>query len=458
MSGYKHATVTISREEYQRLHEDGMKKRLREFNRIKSQDSGQDEVVLGLIRQLEERESQLQAVLSSTGQESFQSDNSILQNLLEQNAIYYENLVSALRNSNWDMEHSLAAVTNELFKEMNAGREYINQTLQSMMMDQQYMQNSESMKVEAARQWHSGCTVLIEFIQSQFDHDRFSPGRLNRILRNLNLAENNYANGFFESSLQAAQQSYLELTDLNAELEQQVLYWQTAFEKTYESINDLVYQMVSNGKVNAVGLHGEELPNLVDLNYWTCGRFSQLLSHARQLSANLIQDQSIITFEDLDRVYNQILPVIRESFESMVYEARLSALNSQLRMNIAEKALQALENHGFCLEHSGYSDDDMRSQFNAQLASPDGSEVTINVLPTEKSSQELSNEIVVITTHPYMKTDHEARMQWDELSYTLSQYNLKVSRPETNPNPDPLLPDQPGRKTQVEHKYTEIER
>jgi hypothetical protein len=248
------------------------------------------------------------------------------------------------------------------------------------------------------------------------------------------------------------------LTDLHAELEQQVLYWQTAFEKTYESINDLVYQMVSNGKVNAVGLRGEELPNLVDLNYWTNGRFSHLLSHARQLSANLIQDQSILTVEDLDRVYNQILPVIRDSFESMVYEARLSALNSQLRMNIAEKALQALENHGFCLEHSGYSDDDMRSQFNAQLASPDGSEVTINVLPTEESSQELSNEIVVITTHPYMKTDHEARMQWDELSYTLSQYNLKVSRPETNPNPNPRLPDQTGRKTQVEQKYTEIER
>jgi hypothetical protein len=100
----------------------------------------------------------------------------------------------------------------------------------------------------------------------------------------------------------------------------------------------------------------------------------------------------------------------------------------------------------------------MRSQFNAQLASPDGSAVTINVLPTERSAQELSNEIVVITTHPYLKTDHEARMQWDELSFTLSQYNLKVSRPETNPDSTPILKNQPGRKTQVEQKFTDIER
>ena len=458
MSGYKHATVTISREEYQRLHEADMKKRFKEFNRIRSHDSGQNEMVLGLIRQLEERESQLQAVLSTTGQGSSQTDNGLLQNLLEQNAIYYENLVSTLRNSNWDLQNSLDSVTNELFTEMNAGREYIYQALQSIMVDQQSVQNSESIKAEAARQWHSGCIVLIEFIQSQFDHERFSPGRLNRILRNLSLAENNYANGFFESSLQASQQNYIELTDLIAELEQQVLCWQTAFEKTIESIDELIFQMVSNGKVNAVGLQGEELTDLVDLNYWTDGRFSQLLSHSRQLSTNLMQDQGILALEDLDRVYNQIIPVIRESFESMVYDARLSALNSQLRMNIAEKALQALENHGFCLENSGYSDNDMRSQFNAHLACPDGSEVTINVLPTDRSAEELSNEIVVITTHPYLKTDHEAMMQWDELSYTLGQYNLKVSRPEINTNPTPLLADHPGRKTQIEQKYSEQER
>ena len=258
--------------------------------------------------------------------------------------------------------------------------------------------------------------------------------------------------------MQSSQQSYLELTDLNADLEQQVLYWQTAFQRTYELINDLIFQMVSNGKVNAVDLQGEELPDLVDLNYWTSGRFSQLLSHTRQLSTNLLQDQEILTLADLDRVYNQILPVIRESFESIIYEARLSALNSQLRMNIAEKALQALENHGFHLENSGYSEDDMRSQFNAQLASPDGSEVTINVLPTERSSEELSNEIVVITTHPFLKTDHEARMQWDELSDTLGQYNLKVSRPEITSNSTSHHSDHAGRKTQVDQKYSEIER
>jgi hypothetical protein len=111
-------------------------------------------------------------------------------------------------------------------------------------------------------------------------------------------------------------------------------------------------------------------------------------------------------------------------------------------MNIAEKALTALENHGFSLDTAGYKDDDMRSEFNAHLECPDGSEVSIQVIPTDISSSELSNDLVVITTHPYLKTDHEARLQWDELSNTLSQYNLKVSNPRTHPVASPEKLDQ----------------
>jgi len=79
----------------------------------------------------------------------------------------------------------------------------------------------------------------------------------------------------------------------------------------------------------------------------------------------------------------------------------------------------------------------MRSEFNAHLECPDGSEVSIQVIPTEITSSELSNDLVVITTHPYLKTEHESRLQWDELSHTLSQYNLKVSNPKIHQMPLP---------------------
>jgi hypothetical protein len=172
----------------------------------------------------------------------------------------------------------------------------------------------------------------------------------------------------------------------------------------------------------------------------------------------MIKDQEKLTTGDIDRIYNQIIPMIRESFESIVYEARLAALNSQLRMNIAETALQALENHGFRLDQAGYTDSDMRSEFNAQLNCIDGTQVSIQVLPTGRENEELTNDLVVITTHPYLKTEHEARMRWDELHQTLNQFNLNVSRPEILQLPSGNLSDPSGYSQTQEHKFTRSER
>ncbi len=342
--------------------------------------------------------------------------------------------------------------------ELQREREQFHQNLQTIIARQDTYQETEFVKVEAAQQWLNRCLIMADFIQNQFDHERFAPGRLNRILYNLNFSESNLAEGFPESSLQGSQQLYLELSDLHFELEQMLIQWQSKYEKSYSEIQAIILQMSSNVDVSALGLQGEELPDQLNLNFWTNGRFLQLLEHCRQLSGYMIQDQNLLSLDDLDRLYSQILPVIRDSFESIVYDARLNALNSQLRMNIAEKALQALENHGFTLDTAGYAENDMRSQFNAHLDCPDGSQVTIQVLPTAKSAEELSNELVMITTHPYLKTEHEARLQWDELSQSLSQLDLKVGRPDLMPATNAEGPDKKGYFQPVEQKYLRTER
>ena len=89
MSGYKHATVTISQEEYRRLQEADIRKRFKEFTRISSEDTGQNEVILNLIREMESRELQLQSALSQLGNDTNQYNDQVLQNLLYQNNLYY---------------------------------------------------------------------------------------------------------------------------------------------------------------------------------------------------------------------------------------------------------------------------------------------------------------------------------------------------------------------------------
>jgi len=354
----------------------------------------------------------------------------------------------------------MALLSQRFTEAMQREREHYRSHLQSLVQRLDTYEQREQVKADTARRWLRQSVVLADFIHAQFDHERFRPGRLSRIFQTLNFAQSNLAQGFFESSLQVSQQAFLELSELHFELEQCVVEWQNEYRKAHDAINRVLTDLELNPRVNALGLQGEELTEQVDLDYWTQGKYSHLLNVCRKVMTRLAQDQGHLSTEELTRVQTELLPVMTQRFESIIYEARLNALNSQLRMNIAEQALQALEIHGFRLNDSGYANKDMRAQFMAVLENSDGSRVSIQVLPKDSSTQELTNELVVITNHPYLKTEQEARLQWEELCHSLNQYNLHVSRPEvraapavpvSDPMQQPILLNQPATFSKRQH-------
>ena len=441
MSGYKHATITISEEEYRRLHSADMKRRFTEFANINAQNSQQLIDLQDILQEMDQRQRQLEENMSVVNQDSSQADVECLQEIVMQNSFYHDNLAASFEQSTADIYSTISSVSDRFAHELQQDREIYLQNIQVLMLRQESLFQQEESKQSSSTYWLAQCEILAEFIQQQYDHERFFPGRYNHILRNLNFAIANLNEGFFEASLQGTQQVYLELSDFHFELETTICQWQIEYEKTYFAIRQLIADLDLNAKVDALGLEGESLNREVNLDYWTKGKYSLLLNHIRELLEYFIQDQNCLALQDLDRIYNQILPTIRSHFEALIYEARLEALNSQLRMNIAEKALQALETHGFKLGDSGYTDRDMRSPFYAHLESFDGSQVDIQVIPTDNASQELSNELFVRTRHPQLKTEHEARLYWDELYQALVQHNLRVNHPEVlSASPSTLAP------------------
>ena len=450
MSGYKRATVTISEEEYRRLHRADMQQRFRGHTRTKPKRSEQTAEWSNALQQLEVRQQQLEQALSDFGQGVEQADAEVMQGILAQSALYYESLAGIIEENTSNTSEALDSLSQRVAQEMQAEREKHRNELNAILQRMDTYQEREHSKEIVARQWLRRSVAVADFIQEQFDHHRFCPGRLARILQSLDLAQNNLAQGLSEASLQISQQAFLDLSDLHLELEQRIVEWRAEFEETRNAIQQVLAELERNPSIPALGLQGEQLSEQVELAYWTDGKYRRLMETCRQFLSLLTQDQAYITTDELRRVRTELLPILHESFESMVYEARLSALNSQLRMNIAEKALQALESHGFVLNEAGYVDKDMRAPFLAQLGNVDGSQVTIQVLPTHLAAQELTNELVVITKHPHLKTEHEARLQWTELARSLAQYDLRVSHPDVKAAP----PQAQASATSLEHPQT----
>jgi len=434
MSGYKRATVTIGEEEYRRLHEADMKRRFKEHSK-EDKTPGQMAELTHTLRDVESRQEALERALNYLDADFDWMGAELVQDILTQNARCYQTLTTIIEETASESNASLALLSQRFTEEMQKEREHYRDHLQSLFQRFDTYEQREQSKAEAARQWLRQSAALADFIQKQFDHERFLPGKFSRIFSNLHLGQDNLAQGFYESSLQTSQQAFLGLSDLRMELEQRTVEWQTEYAGARNALTQFIAELERNSSVNAFGLEGEELPAQVDLAYWSNGKYGELLDKSRQLLNLLSEDRQSIPTQELKRTHRELLPILVDRFESIIYDARLNALNSQLRMNIAERALQALENQGFKLNEAGYTHQDMRAAFMASLDNPDGSRVTIEVLPAEKSKQELSNELVVTTNHPYLKTEHEARLLWQELCHSLHQYDLHVSRPEIHAVP-----------------------
>ncbi|HSL46697.1 MAG TPA: hypothetical protein VK897_24895 [Anaerolineales bacterium] len=442
MSGYKRATVTISEEEYRRLHQADMKQRFRERKKALKKKAAPTADLTNAIQEMETRQEQFEVALGELNEGLGHSQTATLQEIFTHNAAYYEQLMALIQETTRESNEAVASATQQFTEEIQREREQYRQGIQSLVQQLDTYEQREAVKVEAARRWLRQSVAMSDLIHTQFEHERFAPGKLSQIQGSLNLAQDNLAQGFFEASLQTSQQAFLQLSGLHLELEQCVAEWHSEYQKAYSALDGFIDELELNAAVNAFGLGGEELPEQVDVAYWSNGQYALLLEKARELLRLLEQDQRHIPTAELTRTHRELLPVIQERFESIVYEARLRALNSQLRMNIAETALQALEIHGFTLHGAGYENEDMRAPFTAQLGNADGSRVTIQIMPSQKATQELTNELIVITNHPYLKTEHEARLQWEELSRSLSQYDLQVSRPTVSAVPPMPLPEQ----------------
>lgn len=442
MSGYKRATVTISEEEYRRLHQADMKQRFRERSRPKTQQREQSGEWAYALQQLEARQQELDQALGDLTGQVEQADNELFQEIRAQNSLYYESLTTLIDEHTTGAHAALEALSQQLHDQMQRERERRRSELDLVRQQLYALHERELDKEAVGRHWLRRAVAIADFIQEHYDHNRFCPGRLARIQQNLELAQDNLAQGLSEASLQFSQQAFLDLSDLHLELEQHVVEWQAEFEATRGAIQQALTEIEQTASIPALGLQGEELPEQIDLAYWSRGKYARLVETSCQFLSLLYQDQERITTEELRRVRSELLPILNESFDSLIYEARLNALNSQLRMNIAEQALRALEAHGFELSEAGYADQDMRAAFLAQLRNADGSQVTIEVVPTQQAEQELTNELVVITRHPTLKTEHEARLHWEELARSLAEYDLRVSRPTVSaePPPPPAVP------------------
>jgi hypothetical protein len=198
------------------------------------------------------------------------------------------------------------------------------------------------------------------------------------------------------------------------------------YQAAFEAIDHLLDQACASRAIPAVDLDGCPLGYIIDTDYWAGGRLEQLIQRLSEIREQLCQPAETPGSDALYRLMEVELPEYRSSLEVVALDARINALNSQLRINIADLVVCALQEQGFSLEGFTYDQEDMRLGFGARLSNIEGNEVVLHVSPT--GSQLGENELQIQSLDRQHRTEHELRRRWYEINRSLTAFGVAVGQ------------------------------
>lgn len=290
--------------------------------------------------------------------------------------------------------------------------------------------------------------VLHDAIAASLPHERYAPGRLDALGRRLTAAEANVAQGLGETALAQAQDLFLSLGELRMDVELRDAEWRAAHLAALSAVTALVEQIRYNSVIAA--LDDETGTAELDVDFWSEGELTALRGEADGLMARLNADQDPLSAADLRAIAGRDAAALEQRLTEVVARARTRQFASQVRVNVAEMVIDALEDAtGYTWQGDAtYAGEDQRRAFYSKLRHPDQSEIVVEVAPDETGD---SCVLTILSYESGVPDESERVRRLRAITDSLQEQGLPTGAPAADPAPpDPALADF-GRLRQVEH-------
>jgi hypothetical protein len=307
--------------------------------------------------------------------------------------------------------------------EIADNQQQLFQRVQDFIQQQEELGRFQDSKEEIVHKQLADAQSLYDFVINTFHHEKFSPGEAQRSVYEMGKAYQNLEQGFLDAAMINAQRAYQSLSEQRLTLQQKQAEWELLYLDVENRLRQLLIDAEGLKEIPSVDLDGNEIGQMIDVDYWSSRRLSRLktMIHTRleQMKTHAEELQTV----DLLAIQQTELPRIFEELENTCSMAMEEALNSQLRVNIADIVIQALENQGFCFSDSEYQQKDKRKTFSANVINLAGDEIIIGVEPN-KGEPGTSN-LHLISADAGQRTEHELKQRANEIFTTLNQFGLE---------------------------------
>lgn len=291
------------------------------------------------------------------------------------------------------------------------------------------IENREEALRQMAAGWLQDLGALRDDV-AQLPHQRFSPGRLERLEGLIRQATLNLRDGASQAALGQAQTIYSDLVELRAD----VLYKEQEFEAAYLKALAAVRALIEEVRANRVAVlvedeaaateaAGSDLE--VDVDFWSKGRLSQISECLRELEARLEGGKETLSLEQVRQLEGEV-EELKQRLPEAVEAARLAIINSQACYNVAEAVAGVMEGQGYSVEAGAYEGEDQRGAYAVKMRNRGGDEFVTIVTPSQEQELAYSTQMNFYDR----SQDETMRQTFAQAVYQgLSQMGLEATPP-----------------------------
>jgi len=415
MSAYKTAIVRLGEAEYRRLREAEEQLRLLE---LQGGETRRDErsIYARMRADGRQRQAEFAGIVQSLSGEAAALEEDLGAWVQQQDAALQQRLAQAERSTT-DWASQVAAELEQREQALEARFARRERQLEARLTAEN----------EDTRAWIERAAELLAYLEQTYPLDLASANELEVQRGELDEGVRQYNAGRGERAWQAARSAWSGLTRLRHQLEGQRAALAACQQQLVRRAVEVNQRIQQRQVVRAMDAEGSQLPEELAVDFWTEGAYGALVEQAGQ-ALEAVQSLQGADLTELGE-WREELELLEERGIELVTQARLALLASQLRFNVAQIVVRALESQGFYLEEAAYCQNDFRGAFLARTRSLGGSEVLVTIDPDP--GLEEGGRLKIQSGDARQVTEHELTQRNREIFQAIRQEGLDVA--ETRP-------------------------
>ncbi|MUN35346.1 hypothetical protein [Actinomadura litoris] len=388
------------------------------------------------FNQVEGRQRRVEQVLTGLSDEAKRAELRTAKRLREQSDRLRGQIGSAVEQLRAEQDERIRTAIERERAEQRAEIQELGRELDGMRADRDRAAVAAGNALADAR-------LMRDAIRAELPHERFAPGRLDRLERRIATAEANLAAGLAAESLSLLQETYLDLAELRADLVLLDQEWQAARLAALDALTVVAERVRFSADLPAPDERGEPIDGLsFDVDHWSGGGLAELRAEVEERRGRVGEGTGLTT-EELREIVRRDAPDLERRLEETLSHATAALLASQARVNVAEQVVDAVEHAtGFSWAENAYAGDDQRAAFYSKLRHLNDNEIVIEVAHEEEDGGPGTLAVRILSYDRDTASEEELTERAREIATSLRDRGLPVGEPTADaPRADPALTD-----------------